>query len=293
MNKIFLIKGAALVMTVCMFSFCSSEKKAVVVAIDTEMKETKTLEIGVQLYTVRDAMSADVVGTLSKIAKIGYTNLELASYDQGKFYGMEPVDFKAITDSLGLNIISSHMPHADLTGDFEQVLAASKALGLKYIVLPWISDEYRTIAHYENFIKILNEIGPLSAKEGIKVTYHNHDFEFDTLDGKVPMQMILDGTSPEFVNIELDLYWVSKAGLDPIEFMAKYPGRFIEWHVKDMDATESQNFTEVGNGVIDYASIFEVTSDAGMEYFFVEQDQSGDPMKSLEISYANVTKLLK
>ncbi|UXP31967.1 sugar phosphate isomerase/epimerase [Reichenbachiella agarivorans] len=272
------------------FSSCSSKTET----NSETVKVANTSGIGLQLYTVRDAMAADPVQALTKISQLGYQYLELAGYDNGKFYGYEPAEFKAIIDSLGMTAISSHTSINFLEENPELAIESSKALGLSYIVLPWLSPDLRdSIGDYQNHIALMNKVGPMISAAGMTFAYHNHDFEFDTLQGQVPMELILAQTDPAHVKLELDLYWVSKAGLDPIAFMSKIPRRVVLWHVKDMDDSPEQKFTEVGNGTINYAEIFKQKESTGMEYFFIEQDQSDAPMTSIETSINYVKQLLK
>ncbi|MCV9385128.1 sugar phosphate isomerase/epimerase family protein [Reichenbachiella ulvae] len=275
-------------------AFCSpkkqTEEKPETTIADPKKESTP---IGLQLYTVRDAMAANPDSTLELVAKLGYKQLELAGYADGKFYGMAPEQFKSTAEGYGLSPISAHISIDALAENPELAISASKAAGLEYVVLPWLSpDQRNSVAQYESHIALMNKVGPMCSEAGLKFAYHNHAFEFDTLDGQVPMEMIINQTNPEHVAIELDLYWVSKAGLDPVAFFNKYPGRFNLWHVKDMDDTPEQNFTEVGSGTIDYKSIFENAEVSDMQYFFVEQDRSDNPMKSIEISYQYVDELL-
>jgi sugar phosphate isomerase/epimerase len=257
------------------------------------IQNTEPMNVGIQLYTLRDAMNEDPISTLKKVSEIGYNQIELAGYESGKFYGMDPKEFKALADSLGLKTLSTHIPLVALRTELEMVLNACDLAEIEYIVLPWLNtNERESIDQYLTLIDDMNAIGEKCAKAGFKFVYHNHDFEFLTIDGQVPMELILTKTNPDFVNLELDLFWATKAGFDPVELFQKYPGRFPLWHVKDMDATEERKFTEVGNGVIDFKRIFDAKETSGMKYFFVEQDVSVNPLKSIEISYPNVQKLL-
>ncbi len=288
MNRIKNILGSlTLVAVLAQCGSKPSETKEV-----TEESEVRH-DIGVQLYTIRDAMSANPITTLEKVSKIGYNQIELAGYDAGTFYGFESQRFLEIADSLNLDIISTHVPLEALRADLELVIGQCQKAGIKYIVLPWLNGQEReTIVQYETLVDELNAIGEACLGAGIAFVYHNHDFEFMTLEGQLPMELILEKTNPEFVNVELDLYWATKAGFDPVTLFKKYPNRFPLWHVKDMDNTAEKKFTEIGKGIIDFSRIFEQAETAGMQYFFVEQDVSADPLKSIEISFGNVKKLL-
>lgn len=247
---------------------------------------------GLQLYTVRDAMKEDPKGTLQKVADIGYKILETASYQNGMFYGMPAAEFSKLTKDLGMEVVSSHIGIDAIMSNLDQILDAMAASSQEFLVVPWIGDTYRNADGYKKLADDLNEKGAICKKAGIKLVYHNHDFEFKDLGGTSGMDILLNITNRDFVNFESDLYWVAKTGIDPLVFLKKYPGRFPLWHVKDMADTPEQGFAEVGTGVIDYNEIFKQASVAGLKYFFVEQDRSDDPLKSIQISYKGVKKIL-
>ncbi len=251
----------------------------------------KEYSIGVQLYTVRDQMGKDPQGTLKKIADIGYKEIESAGFQNGKMYGFAGKEFQTIVSDLGLKNVSAHIPLDIFQNEFEEALEYMAASGEKYAVLPWLSaDDRKSLDQYKSYAELLNRSGEKAKTYGIEVCYHNHDFEFIEIDGELPMKVILEGTDPDLVKMELDLYWINKAGLDAMEFFKQNRKRVPLWHVKDMDASPEKAFTEVGEGVIDYASIFEKKEISGMKHFFVEQDVSVDPMKSIETSYKNLTQ---
>lgn len=254
--------------------------------------QSRTYSPGLQLYTVRGAMKEDPKGTLKKVADIGYKVLETAAYGKGKFYGYEASEFSQIVGDLGMETVSSHVGVGEILKNTQQILDAMGASGQKYLVVPWIGDQYRSSDGYKELADALNEKGELCNKSGIKLLYHNHAFEFEKYGKTTGMDILLDRTDKEVANFEADLYWVVKAGLDPLEFIKKNPGRFLLWHVKDMDDTPKQDFAEVGTGVIDYARLFKHSDVSGLEYFFVEQDRSDNPMQSIQISFNGVEKIL-
>jgi sugar phosphate isomerase/epimerase len=258
-----------------------------------EMK--KVGKIGIQLYTVRDAMAEDPIGTLKAIAAMGYDDVEVAGYDSGKYYGMAPKEFKQVLDDLGLSVKSGHT----LTGardknqigtpmnQFERYAADAASIGQDYIVLAYLDDSERERAEqYQGIAELLNTCGTISKEYGVKMAYHNHDFEFYELDGKVPYDILLAETDPDIVDMELDLYWIKKAEKSTKKYFENHAGRFALWHVKDMDKTEEQFFTEVGNGIIDFQEIFKCKKKAGMQHFYVEQDTCKNhlPIESVKIS---------
>lgn len=254
--------------------------------------------MGLQVYTLRDQLKEDLEGTLKKTADIGYTKLEVFGYTEGKFFGKSAKEFKAIVDGLGLKVPSGHY----LTGqnnpeqkgtpinDWQMAIDDAAELGQQYMVVAYLLDfERKNLDDYYKVCDILNAAGEQCQKSGLKLCYHNHDFEFDVFDGQVAFNEMMDRVDPNFVNIELDHYWVKKAGYNSVELFEKYPGRFPLWHVKDMD--ENGDFTEVGTGMIDYSSIFAQAEQAGLDHFFVEQDQATmDRFESIQISFKNAVK---
>ncbi|MBK7872206.1 MAG: sugar phosphate isomerase/epimerase [Saprospiraceae bacterium] len=248
----------------------------------------KVGQVGVQLYSVRDAISKDLMGTLTKVAQIGYDHVELAGYGDGKVYGKSPAEFKKILDDLGLKTFSSHLGLDILRGDWERAVADAKLLGQRYVVCPYLMEnERKNIDQYKKLCELLNKCGEIAKKAGLQLAYHNHDFEFMTLDGQIPFDLMLKECDANLVKIEMDLYWTKKAGKDPLAYFKNNPGRIELWHVKDMDNTQQQFFTEVGNGTIDWKPIFKAGKKSGMKYFFVEQDicKNHTPLESIEISY--------
>lgn len=240
--------------------------------------------IGVQLYTVRKEINKDLIGTLKKVADIGYTSIELAGYRDGKFYGSSPKEFKSIANDLGLKVISSH--NGIRPELIEKIVEDNVSLGVEYTVLPYLGNTQRkTLDDYKKLSESFNTYGEICKKAGIKFAYHNHAFEFDVMDDKIPYDVLLEGTDPDLVKFEMDLYWLKKAGKDPLDYFDNYPGRFTMWHVKDMDPA-SGKYTEVGSGNIDFKEIFNNAPKSGMQYFFVELDNSERPaLESIKISY--------
>ncbi|TCO08705.1 sugar phosphate isomerase/epimerase family protein [Natronoflexus pectinivorans] len=251
--------------------------------------------IGIQLYTIRDEMNQDVAGTLKRVADIGYQYLELAGYNNGKFYGYSPAEFKNLVNDLGMEIISSHtgveVKGVD-TSNVDIMAEAHAELGVKYCVQPWLVEERRVSADsYRQFVEELNIIGEVFKRYGIRFAYHNHDFEFFEVDGLIPYtDIFLKEGNPDLLTFELDHYWVARAGFNSVDLMKQFPGRFELWHIKDMEDSEDQFFAPVGEGIIDYKAIMEVADVAGMKYFFVEQDatRDGRAMEAIETSFKNM-----
>ncbi len=248
--------------------------------------------IGLQLYTVRDAMSKDPVAALAKVAKVGYTSVEGATYTgDEKFYGMSGAELSKVLKDNGLIMPSCHYRlgedgpnmNGTILNDWNKAVDDAAAMNIKYMVCAWLSPKERgNLDHYKKISGDLNTAGEICKKAGIQLCYHNHDFEFIQEDGKYPYETILANTDKKLVKMEMDMYWVTKAKQDPIALINEHPGRFPLWHIKDMNNKPDQLFTEVGNGIIDFKKIFKEANKAGLKYFFVEQDVCpGDPFDSI------------
>ena len=264
--------------------------------------DRKSFGVGLQLYTIRDAMTADALGSLKKVSDLGFKNIELANYSNGQFYGFAPKEFKKIVNDLGMDIISSHtqVEAAGITVDNAQKMADDHAeLGVKYCVQPWVEEVDRNIESYKKMVGDWNEVGRIMKGVGIQFGYHNHNFEFLNIDGIVPYyDIFMAEMDPELITMEIDFFWVNKAGQNPVEMFKKYPGRFQLFHMKDMLERQAPYFdvikddiTSVGAGVIDFKTILASKEVAGMKYMFVEDDNQGNgkPFEALEVSMNNLT----
>lgn len=256
-------------------------------------------KIGLQLYTLRDNIGKDLIKTLEAVAKIGYKEVELAGYADGKFYGKSPSEFKKILSDLGLSVPSGHYTtgiinktKGTLTNDWSRAMADAAELGQKYAVCAYLFPEERTkIDDYKNHCDLFSKSAEVAKQNGLQFCYHNHDFEFMPLDGQMPYDLILANTDKNLVKMELDLYWITKAGQDPVAYFKKHQGRFPLWHVKDMDKTD-QSFAEVGTGTINFAKIFANKKTAGLAHYFVEQDVCKRPaLEAVELSFKNLKGL--
>jgi sugar phosphate isomerase/epimerase len=249
--------------------------------------------VGLQLYTLRNELGKDLEGTLKKAAGIGYKEVETFGYSNGKFFGKTPQEFKAILSSLGLSTPSGHYMPNNLKKDWNLAVEHAAEAGQKYMICAFLFPQDRkTIDDYRKLCETLNQAGEVCQKAGIQFGYHNHDFEFQALDGQVPYDVLLKETDAKLVKMELDLYWATHAGKDPVELFKQNPGRFPLVHMKDMAKTEKREFTEVGTGSIDFQRILDARKTAGIQHFFVEQDVcKNPPLEAIAISYKNVAKL--
>ena len=271
--------------------------------------EHKAQKIGVQLYTVRDAMAKDFDGSLAKVAAAGYKQVELAgfSFDNGevRYFGKTPQELRAALDHHGLVAPSTHVNYKFLAPEtFPKILEASKVLGHQYIVNPWIEEEVRKQPDgWKSVTETFNHVGEECKKAGFQFAYHNHWFEFLPVDGVLPYDLILRQCDPKLVKMELDLCWITAAGADPVKYFNLYPGRFPLVHVKDLKKIPpistggAQNFgdtvdlTEVGSGIIDWKRIFAQSDKAGIKLYIVEHDHPTAPFDSIKTSYEYLSKL--
>jgi sugar phosphate isomerase/epimerase len=262
-------------------------------------------KVGVQLYTVREAMKADVPGTLAKVAAIGYKEMEFAGY-----FGHSPKEIHAMLDQNGLTSPSCHVSYDVVENHWPEALDSAHQIGQTFVVCPMIDEKLREAPDgYKRVAEQFNKAGEASKKAGIQFAYHNHFWEFEpdkNLGGKFPYDFLLQNTDPNFVKMEMDLCWISVAGQDPVAYFAKYPGRFPLVHVKDMKVLPkvtpeevsslnldevAKNMTSVGDGIIDWKRIFAHAEKGGIQHYFVENDFPKEAFANLTASYAYLSKL--
>jgi sugar phosphate isomerase/epimerase len=241
--------------------------------------------IGVQLYTVRGEMQRSVEATLARVAAIGYREVEFAGYFQ-----RTPEQIRAALDDTGLTAPSAHVPLEVVREQHESVFDAARVMGHRTIVVPWIAEaERQTLDGYRRVAESFNRIGELARSAGLTFAYHNHDFEFAALEGGMGYDVLLAETDAQLVQLEMDLYWITRGGADPFTYFERYPGRFPLVHVKDMDA--NRRMVDVGKGTIEFAAIFARSEQAGIRHYYVEHDQPGDAFASIEASYRHLRTL--
>jgi sugar phosphate isomerase/epimerase len=249
--------------------------------------------IGLQLYTVRNQIGKDPDGVLGKVAGVGYNSVELFGYGGGKFFGLTPAQLSDLLKKYQLKSPSGHYMMMnyfmkDDLNDLKDNIAAAATLGHSYLVIPFLTDNMRTsLDDYKKLAAKFNVAATEAKKSGLKLAYHNHDFEFkDWGGGQTGFDVLLKETDPALVFFEMDIYWVTRAGIDPIQLINDNPGRIKMWHLKDMSqkmppsySVEGQQyFAPVGTGIIDFKTIFQHKAKSGLEYFYVEQDQSSEPI---------------
>lgn len=253
-------------------------------------------KLGLQLYTLRDSIPNDPKGVLKKVADHGYKEIETYSYRDGKIFGMDFTDFGNYVKDLGMQVCSGHYGLDQATGDsWDEAIADAKEVGQGYMVVPYLAEtDRKTIDDYKKVCDQLNKAGEACRKQGMRFGYHNHAFEFDKIDGQTPFDVMLAELDPEYVGIEMDIYWVVRAGADPIQYFDRHPGRFEQWHVKDMDKQNQDENANIGTGSIDYAPLFAQARKAGMKHWYVEQESyPGEPIDSVGASAEFLKKRFK
>ncbi|MEX0906422.1 MAG: TIM barrel protein [Balneolaceae bacterium] len=228
-----------------------------------------TVPLGLQLYTLRQILPDDPEGVLRQVAEFGYNQVESYEGRSGMFWGMGNTGFKEYMDELGMTIVSSH---ANVFEGFEQKAEEAAEIGMDYLICPYIGAQ-ETLDDYREMADRFNEIGQVARNAGIRFAYHNHGYTFEEQEGEFPQDILMEGTDPDLVDFQMDIYWVAVTGQDPAEWIRKYPNRFTSCHVKDLsNAGERPESTVVGTGSIDFPPLLTLAKDNGMEYYIVEQE---------------------
>ncbi len=257
-------------------------------------------KLGIQLYTLRDILPGDVNGVLETLRRVGISEVETAGYAD-----RDPAAFRAVLDALDLTTPSAHQMVAEVVAgsesmaeaglpDFDTALETIVSVGHDYFVIPWLPPDARPDRDgYLRLADLLNGFGERANAAGVRLAYHNHDFEFDTFGTDRPAYFdFVERLDPDLVTLELDLYWVAVAGHDPVDVFERYPGRFPLWHVKDGAGPEMTQ-TAVGAGTLDWPRIFAASETAGLEHAFLEADNppGGDALAFARSSVAYVESL--
>jgi len=253
-------------------------------------------KMGYQLYSIRDEMAKDPLSTLKALKAMGFEDFEAYGFDneKGMFYGYKSSEFKQILDDLNLSVTSGHYgfsPYLEKSDDelkrfVDQCIQGAKALNSKYITWPWIAPEQRTIETYKLMSNKLNIIGQQITEAGLGFAYHNQGFEFDDHDGENGFDIIISETDSSLVKLQMDMYWVMhSSNYTPKQLIDRQPGRYVMWHIKDMDKF-TRDYTELGNGSIDYVDILPDPVKSGLEFYYIEQGGNflDNSIKSAEFS---------
>jgi sugar phosphate isomerase/epimerase len=241
--------------------------------------------IGLQFFTIREPLAADFEGTWAKVAAIGYANVELGP----NLFGRTVSQIRALMDELGLKVVSRQMPLEAIRTGMDAILGDARVLGQRYIRCPSIPPAQRTVEGYRRAAADFNAAGEAARNAGFQFGYHNHGFDFDTVDGAVLMDVLLAETDPLLVDLQLDVGWATAAGVDVVEFMTANPRRVGTFHVKDVNADGVQ--VDPGDGIVDFAAIFDVAVRQGVREYIVEHDNPADPLATARAGHEYLTQL--
>ncbi len=257
--------------------------------------------IGLQLYTLRDIIGNNIVDIIAQAAKIGYKEVETFGYHKKSgFFGLKPADFYTLLKDNGLSAPSSHFGVDILFKDggmseIEEYIEANAQINSKYLTIPWIEPHYRrNIDDYKKHAASFNKAGELCKKAGMKLAYHNHDFEFKKFENTTGLDILINETDPALVDFELDIYWATRSGYDPLELLKKHKDRFSLWHVKDISKNNRDLNTEIGKGGIDFVTLFKNAKELGLKHAFVEQETNyvPNPMESVKTSFNYIKSII-
>ncbi|ALI98500.1 sugar phosphate isomerase/epimerase family protein [Rufibacter tibetensis] len=256
--------------------------------------DTGLSDIGIQLYTLRELLPTDVKGVIGKVAQAGYQDVETYGYSVDKgYWGLQPTAFKQLLTDNNLLSTSGHYEFGQYMKDgntdiVKRYIEAGNIVGHKYITVPYLGEDLRNSADaYKNIAEKVNKAAELCKDAGLKLAYHNHDFEFKQYGDTTGYDILLKETDPGLVSFEADLFWMEKAGRKPVDLFNQHKGRFVMWHVKDMDKNSPDLNTEIGSGSIDYKAIFAQANSSGVDRIFVEQENFAagiDPFQSIKQS---------
>ena len=240
--------------------------------------------LGLQLYTLRDMMAEDAGATLELVASVGYREVEFAGY-----FEHTPQQMRALLDAAGLQAPSTHISYDDFAADPDRVIGHALAMGHRYIVVPYLAEEQRSIDAYHVHCEKFNAWGEACKAAGLQFAYHNHDFEFTETDGQIPYDILLANTDPDLVAMQLDLAWARAGNVDSIAYLEAWPGRFPSVHIKDLDVDGKE--ADIGAGDIAFADIFAHARLAGIKHGFVERDHASDVRYSIQYNYDAIAPL--
>lgn len=243
--------------------------------------------LGVQLYTLRSVLADDLDGTLAAVGRVGYQEVELAG-----LYGLTPREMRAKLDTVGLRATSSHQSVDDVRGDWARVLDGARELGQRLVVVPSIPASERTPDGLRRLADDFNRAGDAARSAGLRLGYHNHDWEHRALpDGTLPIDLLLERTDPTVVDWQMDIFWTVHGGADPARYLNDAAGRVTSVHVKDR--SPDGRMVDVGAGVIDFGDLLPLAERLGLLHAFVEHDQPGDdPVASVRRSYEHLSAVL-
>lgn len=285
-------------------------------------RSTALTAIGVGLFTIPQLLDQDFAGTMQLLAEIGYKEVELfgpypfsapsaherwqpvavaLGMKQTGYYGLTPPEVKAVLERYGLRSPSMHTDLQTLRQRMPEIAAAAHVIGQRYVILPSIpEEERRTLDDYKRLADDFNQIGAHAVAEGVRFAYHNHGYGLREMEGQIPFKLILEQTDPALVDLQLDIYWNTAGGGDPIAYLRDYPGRFPLLHIKDMTErfpvpADMNNpsawiglfpyISDAGSGVLDLPAIIAQGVQSGVQHFLLERDLAPNPVETLQKSY--------
>lgn len=244
--------------------------------------------IGLALFTVGRLTSRDYEGTLRQVADIGYRDVDMYIYDARR----EPAETRAMLDRAGLACASARVATPALYRGWDRFLDAANTLGARWITLANVAYEERLhLRDWRELADVLNNAGAAARRRGLSLCYHNHSFELEPLEGKVPLDLLLASTDPALVRLQMDVYWMTHGGRDPAAEIRRLGSRVATLHLKDMDSTPARGITSVGRGRIDFRSVLRAAADAKVSHYFVEEDAPADPLGAIRSSYAHLARM--
>lgn len=252
------------------------------------LAKNKVKNPGIQLYTFRNEMMADAKGTLKQLADLGIKQIESAGSPKGYYYGLSPKEMKDTCKSLGMTLRSGHV---GLNDKWQQTMEDAAEAGQEFVICSSMPTSGQTVDNYKKVAAQFNKAGEQCKKMNLRFGYHNHEYEFESDNGKILYDVLLEETDPALVNMELDLGWVIIPGKDPIDYFTRFPGRFPLWHLKDMDLAHKHS-TEFGQGGLDIQKMFDHKKLSGLEYFFIEQEEyTNTPLESMQENMKYLKKI--
>jgi sugar phosphate isomerase/epimerase len=244
--------------------------------------------IGLALFTVRDLTSRDYERTLQQVAAIGYRDVDMYIYDSRR----EPGQTRAMLDRAGLACASARVATPALYRGWDRFLDAANTLGARWITLANVSYEERLhLRDWQELAEVLNKCGDAAQRRGLTLCYHNHSFELEPLEGRVPLDMLLASTQPELVKLQMDVYWMTHGGRDPAAEIRRLGSRVATLHLKDMEGNPARGITSVGGGVIDFKKVLAAAAHAGVSHYFVEEDAPANSLEAIRTSYQYLKQL--
>lgn len=239
--------------------------------------------IGIQLYTVRSQMQRDVPGTLARLSEIGYKEVEFAGY-----FGRTSADVRQLLERNGLTSPSTHIGYDQLKANWDKALDDAAATGHQYITIPYLpTDVRKSVGTWRAVADDFNRAAERARGRGLAFAYHNHDFEFARVDGQVPYDILLANTDLSLVAFQMDVFWLTKGGGDPLAYIAQHPSRFTMLHIKDSSGPPAHNQVDVGAGTIDFAGILRQDAERqhAVKHVFAEHDQPPDALVFAQKSF--------